>query len=126
MQSEFIKALVTRNAFSSIQQGGGGYIQASYILTGESREYDFKSGTFGRIRPDTKIGAWDIAFRYSYLNLESANRRGAVEWSNPFALGWTINNHVRIFGNYIIARSHLSKGQKRMMEIFGLRLQWLY
>jgi phosphate-selective porin OprO/OprP len=127
LQSEWMKALVNvKSSSSNIQQALGGYIQASYILTGESREYDFKRGTFGRIRPQTNIGAWDIAYRCSYLNLKTTNLRGGVEWASTFSLGWTVNNHVRIFGNYIIARSHPTNRPKRKLEIFGLRLQWLY
>lgn len=126
-QTEITKGLVNPRAFTSnLKQCSGGYIQTSYILTGEPREYDFKSGTFGRIRPASSIGAFDIAFRYSYLNLESPNRKGSIEWSNTFALGWTINNHVRLFGNYIIAKTHRRNAQDKRLDIFGLRLQWLY
>ncbi len=127
LQSEITKAIVPTRAFiSNINKCAGAYIQASYILTGESRDYDFKSGTFGRIRPQTKMGAWDIAFRYSYLNLETVNQTGGMEWSTTFALGWTYNNHVRLFGNYIRARTYRINGQKKMIEALGIRLQWLY
>lgn len=144
VQAELIKAFGPSHIISNIQQCTGGYIQVSYILTGESRDYDFKSGTFGRIRPNSCLGAWDIAFRSSYLNLESLNtefgnitnsntnfnanadKRGGRGFSTTFALGWTLNKHVRIFGNYMIARTNQSNEGKRMMEIFGLRLQWLY
>lgn len=126
-QTEITKAFVNPKSFrSNIQNCVGGYIQASYILTGETRDYDFKTGTFGRIRPNSSLGAFDIAFRYSYLNLGSKNQMIGPEWSSTFAFGWTINNHVRLFANYIIATTYRNNGEKRKLDILGLRLQWLY
>ncbi len=47
----------------------GYYVAASYVLTGEVREYDFVSGTFGSVKPKSRKGAWEIAARHSHLKL---------------------------------------------------------
>ncbi|MBS0287649.1 MAG: hypothetical protein JSR17_10155 [Proteobacteria bacterium] len=47
----------------------GYYAQVSYVLTGETREYDFDSGTFGAVHPVSKKGAWEIALRHSFVDL---------------------------------------------------------
>lgn len=47
----------------------GYYVQAAYVLTGEKREYDFDSGTFGPVHPVSRKGAWEIAIRHSFAGL---------------------------------------------------------
>jgi phosphate-selective porin OprO and OprP len=54
----------------------GWYAQATYVLTGESRNYSSSSGAFANPKPRVPFsldgwgpGAWEIAARYSDLNL---------------------------------------------------------
>ncbi len=47
----------------------GYYVAASYVLTGECREYDFDSGTFGPVHPQSRKGAWEIGVRHSFVDL---------------------------------------------------------
>ena len=54
--------------------GHGGYLYASYFLTGERRGYSPSSGTFGRVVPidpidDGGFGAIEIGARIDYLDL---------------------------------------------------------
>lgn len=51
------------------QKYRGWYVMASYVITGEAKDYDFVSGTFGRVRPRSHKGAWEVAVRHSYLDL---------------------------------------------------------
>lgn len=57
----------------------GYYVMGSYILTGESKAYDFDSGTFEGVTPNCKTGAWEIAVRHSYVDLLDRNLS-----ANPF------------------------------------------
>jgi len=59
---------IVRNAGGDLDYYGY-YIAASYVLTGEAREYDFDNGTFGSVRPCSRKGAWEIGIRHSYVNL---------------------------------------------------------
>lgn len=104
----------------------GGYGQVSYILTGESRKYNFKMGAFGRIQPQSSAGAWEIGFRQSYIKLSNRGLPGARKYSRGVSIGWTMNNHVRILGNYI--RAHIQKplGRKQKVDIIGMRVQFVY
>ncbi|MGD9591345.1 MAG: OprO/OprP family phosphate-selective porin, partial [Candidatus Berkiella sp.] len=98
----------------------GYYVQASYVLTGETREYDFDSGTFGGVHPASKKGAWEIGIRHSFANLTddpnlTANRRfqyidfvptGAVDFQNN-AAPQAGNNYLASTGiNDIIGSAH--------------------
>jgi phosphate-selective porin OprO/OprP len=100
----------------------GGYVYASYFLTGENRNYELKSATFGRIKPRRNFdlqggpGAWEVAFRYSYLNLNSrvssdpnalftprVGVRGGIENNLTFALNWYQTPNTRWMFNYVYA-----------------------
>jgi phosphate-selective porin OprO/OprP len=54
----------------------GWYVQASWVLTGESKKYKPEIGAYGIPKPDQNftldkggLGAWELAARYSDLNL---------------------------------------------------------
>jgi len=100
-------------------------ITARYVLTGETREYYFKSGaTFGRIRPQSKDGAWEVGARYSFVNLNNKTIRGGSEHNAGVSLGWYANDNVRVFGNYIRASIHpKNDAYKRKIGILAARLQ---
>lgn len=107
-ESEFIASRV---------QGGsqgdpcykGFYGQAGYFLTGEVRPYNRATGTFDRLRPlknfreKDGLGAWEVAARYSYLDLDE-NDIGADRGTlNDVTVGvnWYLNPMIRVMWNYI-------------------------
>ncbi len=77
---------------------------ATYMLTGEDRNYQGESGAFGRIRPDKPLGggagAWQLAARYSYLDLEDQGQGNRMK-NLTLALNWIPTDHTRIQINYI-------------------------
>lgn len=104
----------------------GYYVTASYLLTGETKEYDFESGTFGGVKPNSRKGAWEIVLRHSYIDLEDNgillirpysifidaplnNFRTGVDpndmvgsvHSTTVGLNWYVNENVRFTANYI-------------------------
>jgi phosphate-selective porin OprO/OprP len=96
----------------------GGYVTCAYFLTGEHRAYDHTYGreyTFYIERPYTNfwaksdedgswtwgLGAWEVAARYSYLNLNDGPIRGGVLQGLTFGLNWYLNNNFKIQFEYI-------------------------
>ncbi|MDF1701137.1 MAG: porin [Planctomycetota bacterium] len=67
----------------------GGYIQASYFLTGPGINYSRGFGVFGRVKPRCTIfcpakrgwGAFEVAARYSVLDLDSGPLPGGRAWT---------------------------------------------
>ena len=82
----------------------GFYIQAGYILTGESRPYS--GGKFKRVKPGSKAGAWEIVARYEdgNGNFSDIELGTLVEDAEASAFGIGLNyyahKNVRIGVNY--------------------------
>lgn len=109
VQGEYDSATVQRSGGNADVEFDGGYAQASWILTGERRPYDAGAGTFGRVVPDSPFdpaaggwGAWEVAGRYSTLDVTDGAVRGGVMENYTAGLNWYLNKHVRLMGNYII------------------------
>jgi phosphate-selective porin OprO/OprP len=86
----------------------GYYASASYFLTGEHRAYKNSSGTFDRVKPKTNFGkggtgAWEVALRYSGLDLNDAPIQGGELEDITFGLNWYLNPNVRAMFNYVLA-----------------------
>lgn len=86
----------------------GGYGQASYVLTGEQHKYSASSGSFGGINPARPVnfatgdlGAWELAARYSYANLNDGVVRGGELNSTTVGLNWYVNQNMRFMFNWI-------------------------
>jgi len=79
------------------------YAQAAFTLTGETRAYNAANGAFSQPKPTKSVGhggwgAWEIAARYSSLNLNShANDTAALvtNWTGASNETYTFTNTVR-------------------------------
>ena len=124
IESEYYHTHVNRTGGITNLNFHGGYIQSSYVLTGESRRYKFSNGSFNKITPEKPCGAWEIAARYSYLNLNDADIKGGREHNTALSLSWYINQHVRLLTNYVHAAIHPhSQMPRRDLDSLGVRAQ---
>ena len=133
LQSEYVVSMVDQvNGPQADFEGG--YIFASWFLTGETRTYKDTSGTFSRVivkRPyggkDNGSGAWEFALRYSNLNLNSeaaasaANIEGKVN-SYTAGVNWYLNDYVRVMLNYTREEPDVAQGTATA-DILAMRLQ---
>lgn len=100
------------------------YAQASYVLTGEHRSYREKVGAFGRVHPENPFplegwGAWEVAARYSYLDLDSKDIEGGVLHDWTLGVNWYLNHYSRLMFNYVLAHP---EGHD-FAQIWQMRLQ---
>ena len=89
----------------------GFYLYGSYFLTGENRNYNVTNGKFSQVRPNDAFhfrkggtGAWELASRFSFLDLNDELVRGGKEWNFTAGINWYPTRKTRFTINYIHAR----------------------
>jgi len=107
LQGEYMAACAERpdDAAAFLQ---GFYVQASYFLTGEQRPYDSANGIFKGPKPlkpfpTRGLGAWEIAVRYSFLDLGASGLPETARrvHDQTIGLNWYLNPNLRLGWNYI-------------------------
>jgi phosphate-selective porin OprO and OprP len=110
-QAEYTWALV-QQVNQSDPTFDGGYVEASYFLTGESRAsfYNMRNGAFDRVIPlnnfsidGAHLGAWQVAARFSRLELSSAAVHGGALDDVTAGVNWYLNPITKITTNYVWA-----------------------
>jgi len=108
LQGEAIQADVDRNRARGVKFGGY-YVTASYFLTGEHRKYKTSAGAFSRVKPKKDFlreggwGAWEVATKYSRLDLSDRDIAGGRLSDITLGLNWHLNPNVRVMWNYVRA-----------------------
>ncbi len=104
----------------------GYYVQAGYYLTDDYRRYKTGSGAFDRQKPSSVWdgsggggGAWEIALRFSSLDLTDAGVAGGEQDNVTFAVNWYPNPATRLMLNYVSA----DRGGIGDADFIMLRLQ---
>lgn len=131
LQGEYTHTTVTREGKPDLAFSGA-YGEASYFLTGESRNYNRKKGTFGKIKPEVNFdldkggpGAWQLSYRFSHLDLNDADITGGELTNHTAGINWYPNPSTRISANVI--RNETDRHAKLPDEkatIFMLRSQF--
>jgi phosphate-selective porin OprO/OprP len=126
-QAEYLPVWVTRYGAPTLVFGGY-YASINYFLTGESRKYVFKSTSFIGITPIRhSYGAWQIALRYSHLNLNSKDVCGGQEADITVGLNWYPVRSVEFLFNYIRAMADpSSSGQDQSANIYAFRMMYYF
>jgi phosphate-selective porin OprO/OprP len=120
-QGEYLHYSIDRYNLATAEFDGG-YGEVSYSITGETRKYSKGSGAYGGITPahafspkDGYWGAWEVAARYSYLDLTSNFVPGVSTAAQPnpgfvnggkqenftVGLNWYPNSYMRFMLNYV-------------------------
>lgn len=104
-QGEYIVVPVDRDAGFDDVTFDGWYVQASWFPTGEYRPYAKKEGLFGRVRPEENFwegpGAWELALRYSSLDLTDDVIAGGELGTWTAGVNWYFNPNTRMQFNYV-------------------------
>lgn len=128
VQSEYIG--VTMDApLAGDPSFNGFYVFASYFLTDDYRPYTKSAGAFGAVKPSAPytpngdgMGAWELAVRYSRLDLEDGLVLGGVLTDVTVGVNWYVTGYVRIMANYI----HADSEDRGTADIVQMRYQFTF
>lgn len=98
------------------------YVNVSYFLTGEHRTYNKLFGIIDRVFPHENFfrvrtadgsigrgkGAWEIAGRYSFIDLNDANIQGGTMYDFTIGLNWYLNAFTRV--KWELIQANLNRG----------------
>ena len=103
LQAELVNSQLIRDKNSNEKdvEVGGYYVALAYPLTGSGRKYSIKEGDFTDVIPENENGDWELAVRYSYLDLndEDANVLGGESNSLTLSVNWFVHSHVNFHLN---------------------------
>jgi len=112
-QGEYIRSEV-KTRLRGTPSFDGWYVEAAYFLTGEHMPYNRARGLWGGVKPLRNFnqwdnqsprgwGAWQVAARYSTLDLNDGPVRGGSQENWTLGVNWFLNPITRISLNYIRA-----------------------
>lgn len=119
--SEYIRTTLNRAAAQKLNFSGG-YLMASYFLTGEKYGYDSKMGVQTLPSIGNK-GAWEIASRYSMTDLNSKTVAGGKLNSYDFGVNYYPNNNLKFMVNYVFNRTDSAAQIKNNPQYLMMRMQ---
>lgn len=126
-QAEYVGTTVNDAVFPATPGGTprgdatfhGFYAYTSFFLTGENRVYDRKTARYTRVKPNENFwlvrtgrqdcpgdtymgtGAWEVAARYSRVDLNDSGINGGDLEDVTLGLNWYLNPNLRVQWNYL-------------------------
>ena len=138
-QAEYMTSTINRSGGEPDVDSDGWYVQASYFLTDDQRAYNLEDAEFGAVMPKGKWGAFEIAARFSTLDLNDVSvwgndvdDNGGSSDAITLAANWYINNNFMVKTNYIMvdhddnANGGGDFASDDDLDIFGMRFQYLF
>jgi phosphate-selective porin OprO/OprP len=135
IQAEGMSALVDQAAAPTANLEGA-YVQVGWFLTGEHRPYDRINGAIDRVRPfedfflvrtdgglERGLGAWEVAARFSHIDLNDGAIRGGVMNNVTCGVNWYCNPYCKVVFNYIHSWTESRLGVDTETNAFAMRAQ---
>jgi phosphate-selective porin OprO/OprP len=129
IQGEFLQSFVEQSTSQTLSFGGW-YASASWFLTGETRPYNRADGSFGRVVPKHNFnwghggwGAWEIAGRYSAVDLNDGDVDAGRLRMLMAGLNWYLHSHVKMRFNYGFGRVK-TRDSTDNLNVFQMRAEF--
>lgn len=106
----------------------GGYVLASYFLTGESRNYNRKRGSFKRVSPNKNafegdgLGAWEVAGRVSMIDLNDGALRGGEACTITAGVNCYLNPNTKVMVN--VGHTDRDQGAEAKFVVFRFQVDF--
>ncbi|MDF1878375.1 hypothetical protein JHD46_01835 [Sulfurimonas sp. SAG-AH-194-C20] len=104
----------------------GYYLEGSYFVLGQGRRYRSSASRMKKPRLN-RDGAVELAFRYSYLNLNDKDEDNNGEQTDyNFGVNWYINDEMKLMLNYIIAEPTQTKLYNGRLHVIQTRMLFAF
>ncbi len=107
LAAEYMQAQIAGQGYSSTDTLEGFYVQGGWFLTGESRPYDVKKGTWDRLAPKKSFiggdgwGAFEIAYRYDLMDMNTLHINGGSINTGTLGLNWYLTPRIRFMTDWV-------------------------
>ncbi|MEN9680882.1 MAG: hypothetical protein RLZZ627_775 [Pseudomonadota bacterium] len=107
MSSEYMMTKINGVGYDSNDLLQGYYVEGGYFITGETRPYDEKKGTWNRVIPKSNFlnnggwGAWEVAARYDLLDMNTKNINGGAMDIFTLGVNWYLTPRVRLMSDWV-------------------------
>lgn len=96
------------NRFHNVNLFQTFYGQLSWFVTGEHKEIKNSYSGYKRLHPDNNLnksgmGAWELAVKYSYIDLNDGDVFGGSQKDMTLGVNWYVNPSVRCMFNQVYA-----------------------
>lgn len=83
----------------------GGYVEAAWFLTGETKPLNLSKGVWNRPKIKSPLheggmGAWQVAGRFDRVDLTADGVYGGEQDTYTLGVNWYLNRHTRFLANY--------------------------
>jgi len=123
MRSEFYRAEWSRSDANN-PNFKGWYAEASWFLTGEMANY--RDGKFIRPNISSDRGAWEVAVRFSAIDLNDEDVQGGTENNLALGVNWYSRTHWRFMANLIKVKADDGPYGKQDPWIAQFRIQYYF
>ncbi|MCC7042152.1 MAG: hypothetical protein IT516_17750 [Burkholderiales bacterium] len=120
VQAEWMRAALDRNQGDADAVLTGGYVAASWIVTGEARTY--RNGVFKSVPIGRPEGTVELTARFSRVDLDDGSVRGGTEDNLTVGLVYYANRHLRLIANAIKVNS-ARRGKTDDPNLLVIRMQ---
>lgn len=106
LQAEYTRVNIFRLGVLPHESIDGGYVSASWFITGEHRPYLMEEAEYDRVIPKRSgLGAWEVAARWSTLDLNdptpTIDLKGGRATNYTLGVNWHINPNFKWMVNYV-------------------------
>lgn len=123
-QSEYVSQNIQRHTDPDLSFNGY-YAYLSYFLTEDSRSYSISDAAFGTVTPSSEKGAWELAARFSNLELNDNEIQGGEVDSITLGVNYYMTRDLRFTANYIMSDSDLA-GFSDDPNILQMRIRFTF
>lgn len=100
LEGEWMRTFVGRGSGDSDVDFTAWHLQAGYVINGER---PYRGGRFRTVSANSDAGAWEVAARYSSVDLNDGVVAGGEQENLTLALNYYASSNVRFMGNVIRA-----------------------